>query len=162
MSSGMSGMSSISSDIPNAVWNFGPVQSEDYAARVTGYEALGKLGSPTAVRDHVTVQDVTGIIPELYDSPFLRVPPPVPYALFSAPPRWKMQFRSLFSPKGLITSFGNTRDVELAMANVQATQVDGQSQRRQKSALSSLFEVYSDLSDMLHHIRGRMGQFVGA
>jgi hypothetical protein len=151
----------IKSDIPNAVWNFGPVQSEDYAARVSGYESIAKLGSATAIRDHVTVQDVKGIVPQLFD-PFLRVPPPSSYAVFSEPPRWQMQFRALFSPRGLITSFGSARDVELAMANVQATQVDGQSQRRQKAALTALFEVYSDLDDLLHKIRGRMGQFVGA
>lgn len=149
-------------DNSNPVWTFGPVESEDYAARVTGHELLLKLGSATAIRDHVTVQDVTGIVPQLQDSPYLRVPPPTSFAIFSTPPRWKMQFRRLFAPDRLITSFGTARDVELAMANIHATQVDGQSQRRQKSALSSLFEVYSDLSDMLHHIRGRMGQFVGA
>lgn len=147
---------------PKAIWDFGRLQSEDYAVRVEGFEAISKIGAPTFARDNVTVQNVTGIVPRLFDSPYLRVPPPIPFALFAQPPRWKFQFRALFSSSALITSFGNSRDLELAVANVHATQVDDQSQRRQKSALATFFDVYANLSDMLYKIRGRMGQFVGA
>lgn len=156
------GLNSFSEPPPRAIWDFGRTQSEDYAARVTGFETIRQIGAPSFARDHVTVQDVTGIIPHLFDSPYLRVPPPVSFADFSYPPEWKKQFRSLFSPAGLITSFGSDRDVELSMANVQATQVSDQSQRRQKGALTKMFELYCELGDMLHEIRGRMGQFVGA
>jgi hypothetical protein len=157
-----SGSTPVNAAPPRAIWEFGQTQSEDYAARVSGFESIRQIGTPTFARDNATVQDVIGIVPELSNSPYLRIPAPLPFADFSLPPEWIKQFRPLFSPAGLITSFGNERDVELSMANVQATQVNDQSQKRQKGALTKMFELYSELGDMLHEIRGRMGQFIGA
>ena len=105
---------------------------------------------------------VMGLYPKLTELDILLgiVPLYTPWAYFFPPKEYRNIRRSPFAYFRVAPSLGSLEDQEKEEAVLDSIECSSPEEIKNKSAIKSVFKMIAHLNRLMHHIRGRMGQFL--